>query len=139
MQNATSVGIYTRGAHVFARLALICWLSRCLSTKFLHGAQSEVYQECVVGWVTTLSGCSTYIRRTVSGKPDPRKDSTFFPSFLPSFSKSTAANLSLAPLFLVCVCWGGESLSSSLSRHRNFFLSLSFPSPPPPPLPPSSP
>ncbi len=34
--NRSSVGIYKRCIHVFARLAPICKLSRCLLTKFLH-------------------------------------------------------------------------------------------------------
>ena len=36
VQNGSLVGIYTQCIHVFAGLASICMLSRCLLTKFLH-------------------------------------------------------------------------------------------------------
>ena len=49
-----SWNICTHSIHVFTHLSPICTLSRCLLTKFLHGAQSEVYEECVIGWALIL-------------------------------------------------------------------------------------
>ena len=54
-QNGSSVGIYTRCMHVFA-----CFGSDLHAQSVLHRqnfcsrALSEVYQECVVGWVSNL-------------------------------------------------------------------------------------
>ncbi len=65
-----SWNICTHSIHVFTHLAPICTLSRCLLTKFLHGAQSEVYEECVIGWALILclgilyySNISIYVSR----------------------------------------------------------------------------
>ncbi len=40
MQNGSSVGICARCTHIFARLAPICMLSRCLATKSRHSELS---------------------------------------------------------------------------------------------------
>ncbi len=62
MKNGSSVGIYTHFIHVFARLAPICMLSRCLSTKFLHrnSCRKFIKSALVVGWVTTIQ--MTHVR-----------------------------------------------------------------------------
>ncbi len=52
-KNGSSVGICTvHAAYTFLHVwAPICMLSRCLLANFCIGAQSEVCQECVVGWL----------------------------------------------------------------------------------------
>ncbi len=53
MQNRSSVEICTRCIHVFFMLATNLYAQSVISNKnFCIGAQSKVYSECVVGWVT---------------------------------------------------------------------------------------
>ncbi len=61
MQNRSSVGIHTQCVHVFARLALICMLSRCLVTKFLRRSSVRTYQKCAVGWAWPFSPPKTFL------------------------------------------------------------------------------
>ncbi len=63
-QNGSSVGICTRCIHVFASLVLICKLSRCLVTKFLHRSSvgSLLRVRCWLGSSTQRSKRFQYNR-----------------------------------------------------------------------------
>ena len=56
MQNGSSVGIYTRCIHVFCTFGTDLYAqSMIINKNFCIGAQSKVYEECVVGWVALSS------------------------------------------------------------------------------------
>ena len=60
MQNGSSVDIHTHCVHVFARFGADLYVqSMVIKKNFCIGAQSEVYWECVVGWV----GVATAVTR----------------------------------------------------------------------------
>ena len=62
-QNERSVGIYTHCIHVFARMAPICMLSRCLLTEILHRSLvgSLLRVRCRLGNSIALQGVSVLL------------------------------------------------------------------------------
>ena len=113
-KNGSCAGTCTRRTHFFARLAPTCMPIRCSVTKFPYiGAQSEVYQECVVGWgskhhrgekeidfvmrgawikMPSLLPCPSFLQRLLSSTSSA---GDYFPSQLSSPEKKRICHASL--------------------------------------------
>ncbi len=124
-QNGSSVRIYKRCIHVFARLAPICMLSRCLLTKFLHrssvGRLSRV--RCWLGTITSGqdradSPCSIMSRKLFSSaqrakEEEEEEESCFNGNLMMSSETAAVCQFDLRARYGVCVC---VSLHKSVSR-----------------------
>ena len=88
VQNGSSIGICAYCIHVCARLALICMLSRCLLTKFLHWSSvtSLLRSRCWLGDLATKGEVSSEKEKNLS-------------AFIPSFTCKSSHFPSLSSLF----------------------------------------
>ena len=120
MQNGSSVGTCTRCVHVFARLAQISMLSRCLPTKFLHRSSGQSLlrvPSMLVGQVgggggggkDRLLNNSGYGKTEAGGEPELGQTNNIFLSFFVSvtfffFLSSSCIEIKdfISPFFLFC-------------------------------------